>query len=257
MTMQFLGVGSQCDLSANSFHSNVLLSMSSSERALLIDCGSDVKHSLSRVGLNYDIITDVYISHLHSDHVGGLEWLCFLKRYDSDSKKKLRLWIEENLSYSLWENTLKGGLNYLTDSKSSLEVFFDVNRIAKGGNFEFESATFTLVPIVHIEGPSGCMPCYGLCIEYAGHKIFFSSDTQYNDGYLQQYYDWADVIFHDCDTALQSSSVHAHYDQLCMLETDVKAKMWLYHYTLSRRHDAERDGFCGFVVAGQKFEFSK
>ena len=54
---------------------------------LLIDCGTDARHSLHELGLSYKDIEHVYISHLHADHAGGLEWLgfsrsCFIKDLD-------------------------------------------------------------------------------------------------------------------------------------------------------------------------------
>jgi ribonuclease Z len=40
--------------------------------ALLIDCGEPVSRNLRRAGLGCNLLDRVFISHLHSDHVGGL-----------------------------------------------------------------------------------------------------------------------------------------------------------------------------------------
>lgn len=36
---------------------------------------------------------------------------------------------------------------------------------------------------------------------------------------------------------------------------DIKAKMWLYHYSDGDLPDAKQDGFLGFVAKGQVFTF--
>lgn len=41
------------------------------DATLLIDCGEPVSRSLKAGGLSYDAIDRIFISHLHSDHVGG------------------------------------------------------------------------------------------------------------------------------------------------------------------------------------------
>ena len=71
---------------------------------MLIDCGSDIKHSLFEQGLSHTDIDAVYISHLHADHVGGLEWLGFSKLFND--KKKPKLYISPKLQTELWNNVL-------------------------------------------------------------------------------------------------------------------------------------------------------
>ena len=38
----------------------------------LLDCGEPVSRSFEGSGLSYDTIDRIFLSHLHSDHVGGL-----------------------------------------------------------------------------------------------------------------------------------------------------------------------------------------
>src|SRR5215467_7475831 len=38
---------------------------------ILIDCGESVDRSYKASGLSYDAIDAIFLSHLHSDHVGG------------------------------------------------------------------------------------------------------------------------------------------------------------------------------------------
>jgi hypothetical protein len=71
----------------------------------------------------------------------------------------------------------------------------------------------------------------------------------------QDYYEQADVIFHDCETSSTHSPVHAHYEQLLTLPLAIRRKAWLYGYQPGILPNASQDGFCGFVKQGQSFEF--
>jgi hypothetical protein len=41
------------------------------DTALLVDCGDPISRSYKASGLSYELIDRIFISHLHSDHVGG------------------------------------------------------------------------------------------------------------------------------------------------------------------------------------------
>ncbi len=69
-----------------------------------------------------------------------------------------------------------------------------------------------------------------------------------------KFYEQADVIFHDCETAPYKSGVHAHYSDLKNLEQKHYNKMWLYHYQSNPSQTPEEDGFLGFAKKGQVFE---
>ncbi len=78
---------------------------------LLIDCGGDAHRSLARQGWTALDITDIYISHLHADHIGGLEWLgivSYFARSRDDPSLKPRLHIRQTLVEDLWLS-LHGG----------------------------------------------------------------------------------------------------------------------------------------------------
>lgn len=48
---------------------------------LLLDCGPGTVRSLARVGADWSTITDVWISHFHTDHIGDLPGLLFALTY--------------------------------------------------------------------------------------------------------------------------------------------------------------------------------
>lgn len=248
----FLGSGSAFTVGADNFHSNLFL-MSDSGKKLLIDCGSDIRFSLHSLGFSHQDITDIYISHLHSDHAGGLEYVGFMTKFDPACSRP-NLYISKDLSEEIWQRTLSGGMSSVEGDLASLETFFKVNIVEKNRIFTWENIEFQLVKVVHIDNGYFIMPTYGLFFEMAGSKIFITSDTQLCWDSLREFYEEADYIFHDCETARFPTSVHAHYQELVKLPAEIKGKMWLYGYQAGALPNALQDGFCGFVKRGQVFE---
>ena len=99
------------------------------------------------------------------------------------------------------------------------------------------------------------MPTYGLLFRLGQTTIFLTTDTHFAPHTLEPFYRQADLIFHDCETSLFPTPVHAQYEQLVTLPPEIKAKMWLCGYQPGQKPDAKADGFLGFVQRGQRFNF--
>ena len=249
MKLVFLGAGSAFTMENR--QSNMIIEHNG--KKLLIDAGSDVRFSLKLMGYSFKDIDEVYISHLHADHCGGLEWLGFIT-YFTPGVLRPKLHISQNMVAPLWTNTLSGGMASLEGTIATLDTFFDVNAIPANGGFTFEGIHFQLIQTIHImDGFSFC-PSYGLMFEYNGKKNFITSDTQFSPSQISRLFTMADAIFEDCETGFKSG-VHAHYSDLKTLPAEIKAKMWLYHYNDGQLPDAVADGFLGFVKKGDVFEF--
>ncbi|MCL5099319.1 MAG: MBL fold metallo-hydrolase [Candidatus Omnitrophica bacterium] len=67
-SLQCFGVGDGWP-SANRNHSSFLYRLG--EVTLLIDCGEPVSARFNATGLDYDSVDRIFLSHLHSDHIGG------------------------------------------------------------------------------------------------------------------------------------------------------------------------------------------
>jgi ribonuclease BN (tRNA processing enzyme) len=250
----FLGSGSAFTIGANNFQSNMLL-VSDTGKKFLIDCGSDIRHSLYNAGLSYLDITDIYISHIHSDHVGGLEYIGFTTKFDPRCNKP-KLYLGKELAENIWIHSLSGGMKYIEGEIASLETYFELANINHNNDFFWEKIKFKLIKVLHVACANDIMPSYGLFFEINGIKIFFTTDTQLCLNVLENFYNQADIIFQDCETCEFPSHVHAHYQELLTLPSSIKKKMWLYHYHPESLPDAVKDGFCGFVQLGQIFDFS-
>ena len=251
MKLLFLGVSSALSVGEKKYQSNMLIK-SSTDRQMLIDCGTDVRHSLYEQGVTHSTIDAVYISHLHADHVGGLEWLSFSKVFIDH--KKTELYISQDQQDKLWNNVLSGGMSSLENEQATLSTWFDVHGI-NDLHFTWEKHSFRLIKIPHSISNREYLPAYGLLIRGDSKTIFLSTDTRFCPELLESVYNEADLIFHDCETSTMSSGQHARYTDLKTLDSKIKNKMWLYDYNDGELPDAKKDGFKGFVVRGQSFDF--
>lgn len=259
MKIKFLGAGSAFT-TQEYFQSNMLLTAPSGKR-LLIDCGTDIRHSLGEAGIHAGNIgaeiDAVYISHCHSDHVGGLEYLAFTT-YFSGYRGKIKLFAEENLLRKMWDESLKGGLCCIQGKSMQLNSYFDCHPLDHDAFFPWEGIGFSLVGMPHITHDNQVVFSYGLLI--GGNNadedaVFISTDSQFRPDMISLMARKAAVIFHDCETSPFKSGVHAHYEELRTLPEVVRNKMWLYHYQPDPVYEAEADGFKGFVIKGQEFLF--
>ncbi len=66
-------------------------------RVLLFDAGADrriLKHNVEALGVDLSRVTDIFISHAHCDHIGGLSYLL-------DFVRGGRMWVPEGTANSL------------------------------------------------------------------------------------------------------------------------------------------------------------
>lgn len=69
--IQVLGTGGAFDSDSTAYLVN---------EAILVDCGLEITKDLMRLK-KLDHVTDLYITHLHMDHIAGLEVLMYYRRY--------------------------------------------------------------------------------------------------------------------------------------------------------------------------------
>lgn len=254
MKLIFLGTGSAFTLGANNYQSNMLLENESGQR-LLIDCGSDARHAMYELDYTYRDVDSIYISHLHADHVGGIECFAFMTYFDPVCKKP-NLYIPEVMVKDLWEKVLAGGLSSLQGVSANLNTYFKVKPIKNNHSFRWQGTKFQIIQTIHVMSEYTIIPSYGLLFNANGLKVFLTTDTQFAPHQIMDFYKEADIIFHDCETARVFSGVHAHYSELVTLDKEIKNKMWLYHYNPGRLPNAKKEGFRGFVKRGQTFDFA-
>jgi len=243
-----LGTGSA--FTTENYQSNFIVEINN--KKLLIDCGTDIRHSLKTAQMTSADIDAIYISHLHSDHCGGMEYVA-LTTYFNPNKDKPALYAKPIVLQGLWE-VLRQGLIVLNDKLAAFKDYFNIYHTQS--DFEWQNTKFELVQTTHCKNAFALMPSFGLWIPDV--KVLLTTDTQF-DLYenRKELYEKADTIFQDCETAKFPTGVHAHYNDLKTLPPEIKAKMYLYHYQDGELPDAEADGFKGFMKQGTTFYFGQ
>ena len=279
MKITWLGTGGAGTL--ENWNTNALIEFDDGYK-LLIDCGGDCRHALHALGLDHLDIDGIYVSHLHADHIGGIEIFAFNTyfdpRYDNkyDSAKELspdvsgrpQLYLSEALVDDLWSRSLSGGLGSLQNKRCKLDTYFDVYAVPKNESFHIAGVDLTLVQTIHFVNGYTFELSFGLMFATGCETVFLTTDTQYAPNQIKDFYEQATLIFHDCETGF-ASGVHSHFDELKGLSPETKKKMLLVHYgdnVISEdgtrsvlpewREKAEAAGFIGFASCGSVFEFN-
>ena len=290
MKVKVLGTGAAFSLT----NGNVSYLLEENGRRLLLDAGRPIPEMLKKHNIDIKSINDIYISHLHCDHIGGLEYIA-LSRYDWMNRPKVApdngafptLIGNHKLLEDLWNKSLAGGLDTLEGLEATLETYFVLKPIKSNEEFDWQGWKCKLIQQIHIMSGSVISLTFGLFMTKPGHQsLYFVTDSQHcSPRQIEIFYKEADVIFQDCElTGLDTktktlkflSGVHANYAQLAgylsansvILSNDIKSKMWLTHYqdffnedrdffgnTVNWNELAKDDGFAGFLTPGQEFEF--
>jgi len=289
LTLTFLGVGSA--FAKRNFQSNALIEawsispdhQEAADDTLLIDFGTTgplalhqlmVKPGFSYLDHNgvahYPAIRCIFITHLHSDHIGGLEELvgmnvhCFADREAGGDFKPQLIGAPDVLA-NLWEHSLKGGLGALAGRPASLTDYFNVLAIHPPGRGEPDRFTmldryaFTLFPTDHIRLKRKYdWPSFGLLVtdHHSGDTVCYSGDARFDPQMMGEMMAAAKLNFHEVQLEDQTEPVHAMLSQLRTLPADVRKKTILYHYDDTWDCDAYNfvaDEFAGFAQPQQRY----
>lgn len=243
LKIKFLGSGSAFVDNDINFQSNVLMTFEDDYK-LLIDAGTDIKSIFKFYNMNVTDINGVAITHAHSDHAGGLEYIAFLSKYVYKHELDLCLDTAEQVN-TLWEYTLKGGLGFSNNEYSYITSYFNVKK----------SKYIKYLKNIHVKNKNNCMLSHSIYVpEY---DVYFSGDTKEVTVEHSMYLVNSDIIFHDCEFADYPNSVHTQFKELCDLDESIKQKTWLYHYSGKAEDHKSKvldNGFAGIVERGQEFE---
>lgn len=215
--LQMLGTGGA--FAKQYFNNNGLLF--ADRFTLLIDCGITAPLALHQVGKPMKDIDAVLITHIHGDHVGGLEEYAFRMKYGHGRKPVL--YVPELLAVPLWEHTLKGGLGQ--DGIESLEDAFDVRLLREGQAVELAPGlSLEIIHTPHIPGKNS----YSL---YLNEEIFYSADMIFQPELLEElvYRRGCRKILHEVQLT-GPGQVHTTLDELLSMPADIREKILLMHY---------------------------
>ncbi|MFQ5462452.1 MAG: MBL fold metallo-hydrolase [Phycisphaerae bacterium] len=263
LTLTFLGVGSA--FARRNFQSNVLVEawhqgparQSTPDDTLLIDFGGTGPTALHRLkekegfaylrcgdGVAYPTIRRLLVTHLHADHIGGLEEFAMVSRYvlgqpGTTAAPHTELIATPELIDRLWTESLRGGLEAQRGRPARLDDYFRVRPVHLIGSGEpdrfmlLDRYRFTLFRTDHVrmrrkyDWPS----CGVLITDTATNAtVLFSGDTRFDPAGLGSMMIGAAAIFHDVQLEEEPDAIHATLSELRGLDESTRAKITLYHY---------------------------
>tara|TARA_Y100000310_G_scaffold274877_1_gene291168 strand:- start:775 stop:1590 length:816 start_codon:yes stop_codon:yes gene_type:complete len=214
-------------------------------RNLLVEAGPDIFKSLYDTNIPLTDITDIFVTHCHADHVGGLEELAFRFRYLYNGHKPV-LHITKELANILWYNTLRGGMQYTAEGELSLSDYFEINTIEPNAPFEIANNTLVCRVVDHVPGQLA----YSLQIN---NDILYSGDT--NKPVVS---DDVKQIFHEVTFVKAAGTVHTYVGELMELPESQRKKIKLIHYADGNSlqyKDLAEEYFDGFVQQHELFTY--
>lgn len=220
-----LGVGGA--FTKSNYHNNYIIHLD--EKCMLIDAGTTLRYSLPEAGFNYRDIHFIFISHLHFDHVGGLEEMV-LQRYwhfeeGTHSPKKTTIIIHEKLLSSL-KALLRNGLE---NQGRTVDDFCDFICLKDDGNYNIGDYRFSIFDTTnaHAEG----MLSFGFKLTWNDANIVFSADVKRlaDANLLKQIDDHTAAIFQDVSFTVNGA--HATLQEvLDYYPENLHEKIYAMHY---------------------------
>jgi ribonuclease BN (tRNA processing enzyme) len=190
---------------------------------LMIDCGAGTLHALARYGLPWEMISHIFISHFHLDHVGELASLFFAFKYGMRHSRSEPLTI---IGPDGLDRVMKG----LSDAFGAqlFEPDFDVQlRMLKPGQKEQLAAGYYLSVAKTPHTPES------LAVRIDGQRgsICYTGDTGYSQ-LLPQFFKEADLLISECSFQKRREGI-AHLsikDAACMAELARVARLLVTHF---------------------------
>lgn len=221
MSIRVIIIGTGSAISDRAYGSSAAIL--SGDGIVLIDCPDSILRAMrdasvtSGIRLDPMSISDIVITHLHGDHVNGLEtigWKRWIARQGGNATRPNlhairpvvdRLW--ERLAPSMDQN----GSAVLAD-------YFSVNTLVPGVPANIAGLRVECRSTEHL------IPCCGLRISSGGATLGWSGDTRFDPEHI----DWlssADIVVHETS----ESRVHTPIACLNSLPPELRQKIRLIH----------------------------
>lgn len=227
------------------FNNNALIEQE--QVKLLIDCGTTLPFALYQQGFTFNDLDGVIVSHIHADHIGGLETYAYQMKYQYNRKPKL--YIANNLVDILWDNSLKGGLQQTDDE--TIHHFFNVIPLEPELAYTIAPGLeLKLLPTRHIPKRSS----YSLLFN---ESFFYSADCIFEEELLLKLHDQnVHTFYHDCQFS-EPGTVHATLSELKSLPISLQQKIKLMHYADNMPEYMNKVEPMTFVKQGEKVKINK
>ena len=218
-----LGVGD----TFSEHHNPTALVLDCAGHRLAIDCPDMYRKVLreyrdkSKARLRLSHIDAFLITHMHGDHINGLEGVAFFNRFAH--QRRTRVHTLPELAADLWERRLAASMGQLWDGQASapqqLGDYLDLQPLDWQAPNPIGPFSVLLYRTVHH------VPTCALRIEAAGRTLGYSCDTAF-DPQLIAFLSPADLIIHETNLG----PAHTPLSELSALPYSIKKKLYLIHY---------------------------
>jgi phosphoribosyl 1,2-cyclic phosphodiesterase len=238
-SLRFLGVGNAQAVELGSASAVI---ERDAQPLLMIDCGQE---ALTTYRDHYQRMPEaVFITHVHMDHVAGLERL-FYHTYFSEQRGKVRLYVPVTVLPYLQQRIAEypqiiaeGGANWW-DAFQLIPVTT---------SFWHEKVQFEVFPVRHHK------PHTAFALRLKGSAVW-TGDTRPIPEMLAEYADANEVIAHDC--ALHGNPSHSGLSDLQReYSPELLARCVLYHYANNADAQTMRNQGMKVATAGEVLTLS-
>ena len=160
----------------------------------VFDCGGDIESKMKNLGMPFENIEAVFVSHMHEDHVGSLSALV----------KRFTHYVKVDKVYPIYLPE-KAGIEAFLAWMDALHVTENLHRpvyhlIKAGEVYRDEKITVSAIATKHLFG--GKFPSYAFIIETKDKRILYTGDLS------GSFSDYPDVLFEKDFDLVVSELVH-------------------------------------------------
>lgn len=266
MTLQFLGAGGAF---SRRYGTTCSLLRSRNGEGWLIDCGRQAPDQVAAAGLSWHELRGQIITHVHGDHVFGLEDFALMRFYETQGGvesvmrggARPRFIAHTAVEAEVWES-LAASLRYVAGNPDprggTLQTYFeivdctdfeppDANPWRHSERFVTEGLELITRESEHVPGKPSCSLEFRVSADADDESIaWWSGDCTVNGDFLASIEPRTTIYFHDCTFSDYVGQVHGAYRLLEQLPERVRSKMVLMHHeddVESHRAMMEAKGF--------------
>ena len=251
-SIQFVGTGNAWSKPPINYNTNAVVHFQG--HTWLMDCGLLCPLGLCDMGVSQSQIEGVFISHLHGDHVSGLEELLYTNFFAY--QKRIDLWLPEGLLRShshyegcdIWDNCLRASMETSIHGHKkllTLDDYANIHILRPQNPIPIYGLQCEVFHVEHVP----MRPSYGIILD---NRIAFTSDCSFSKKRIEKLLERGiETIFHEVTfTPAMPYNIHTSFEELAELPREIAAHMILMHYgDLSSLDDFKKAEDLGFRIA--------